>query len=262
MITLFWGVWVRISLSGDACGDHWPLCKGQLFPENSRSFIEWLHRASSLLDFFMVFALCYLAYRVYPKKHIIRKLATSSFILISIEAAIGAFLVLGHLVGLNTSELRVVVLGCHLLNSLLLIAALSLVWRLSLAHSIHINKSILYFVLAFPVLALTGNQASLANLLFPSTSLKQALALDFMPFTHISLTLRPFHPVLACLFVIILTRLTYSMNKIKPVIYLSCCLVILGFATLLFLSPTWMKMLHVIMAYILWVFLVCHTVKS
>ena len=29
LVVIAWGAWVRISHSGDGCGDHWPKCLGE-----------------------------------------------------------------------------------------------------------------------------------------------------------------------------------------------------------------------------------------
>ena len=262
LLTIFWGAWVRLSLSGDGCGKSWPLCNDKLLPENTKSLIEWIHRGTSGLCLIFIFLLFVLALKIYPKKHIVQKFSKVSLVLILIEALIGAVLVLAGLVGLNKDSLRVFILTFHLINSLLLVGALSLCWKASLWNSLKINKGLIYFVMAFPLLALTGNIASLAGQLFPVESLSQALALDLLPKAHISLKLRPLHPLLSVLFVIVLTILSFSKKYLRPLALASWLLVLFGFATLISLSPLWMKIGHLILAYSLWIFFVCRSVQK
>lgn len=261
LITIFWGAWVRLSLSGDGCGNSWPLCDQKIFPENTAALIEWIHRGTSGLSLIFVFIMVILALKIYPRKHIVRKFSTASFMLILVEALIGAILVLSGLVGLNRSEFRILVLAFHLINSLLLVGALSLCWKTSLWNHLRVRKPHIYFVLFFPILALTGNIASLAGQLFPSLSLSQALTLDFLPSSHISLKLRPFHPLLAILFLLPLSFLSLSMNTLRTIAIVSLLVALFGFVTLVSLSPLWMKMGHLILAYGLWILLVCSCVK-
>lgn len=261
LLTVFWGVWVRLSLSGDGCGKSWPLCHQKLLPESAPAFIEWAHRAMSGFAALFILALWALALKIYPKKHIVRKLAGAGLILILVEALIGAFLVLSGFVGLNTSAARAGILALHLISSLALAGALSLCWRMSLWESFKIQKPAIYFVLAFPLLALTGNIASLAGQLFPALSLSQALALDFLPSAHISLKIRPFHPLLAILFVLALGWLSFLKKSLIPLALASLAVALFGFATLISLSPLWMKIGHLILAYSLWIFFVCSTAK-
>lgn len=262
LLTIFWGVWVRLSLSGDGCGQSWPLCKGQLLPESAKSLIEWIHRGTSGLSLIFILFLFIFALKIYPKKHIVRKFSTVSLILILIEALIGALLVLSGFVGLNKDSMRIVILAFHMLNSLLLVGALSLCWRTSLWNHLKANKVIIYFLLAFPILAVTGNIASLAGQLFPAKSLSQAFALDFLPSAHISLKLRPFHPLLAILFLIVLAVLSFSTKSLRILALASLLVVLFGFATLISLSPLWMKLGHLILAYGLWIFFVCSSVQK
>ena len=51
ILIIAWGAWVRISGSGDGCGDHWPLCKGEAVPigESVKTWIEVSHRYSTAL---------------------------------------------------------------------------------------------------------------------------------------------------------------------------------------------------------------------
>ena len=121
-------------------------------------------------------------------------------VLIIVEALIGAVLVLASLTGMDSSFFRVVTLAFHLINSLTLIAALTLCWQSALSEKMVIKKPHIYFVYVFPFLALTGSIASLAGTLFPSESLIQAFLLDFLPESHITLKLRPLHPFLAVIF--------------------------------------------------------------
>ena len=261
LITIFWGLWVRLSLSGDACGDSWPLCNQKILPENTSALIEWIHRGTSGLCVILILILMILALKIYPKNHIVRKFSIAGFVLICLEAFIGAFLVLSGFVGLNTEEVRVWVLAFHLINSLLLMGALSLSYRLSLWDHFKIKKPHIYFALFFPLLALTGNMASLAGQLFPSLSLSQALALDLLPSAHISLKLRPFHPLLAIAFVLVLIGFSFSKKNLIILTISSLAVALFGFATLIALSPLWMKMGHLILTYGLWIFLVCSCVQ-
>ena len=262
LITIFWGAWVRLSLSGDACGDSWPLCNQKILPENTSALIEWIHRGTSGLSVILILILMILALKIYPKNHITWKFSIASFALICLEALIGAFLVISGFVGLNTEEARGWILALHLINSLLLMGALSLSYRTSLWDHFKIKKPYIYFALFFPLLALTGNMASLAGQLFPSLSLSQALALDLLPSAHISLKLRPFHPLLAVAFVLVLISLSFFKKNLIIFTISSLAVALFGLATLIALSPLWMKMGHLILAYGLWIFLVCSCIQT
>ena len=272
LLVIFWGAWVRLSLSGDGCGESWPLCNESLFPEGVQAWIEWIHRFSSGLALIFVLFLWIFSVCVYSKKQAPRFFSFWSLLFLLIEALIGAVLVLSGLVALNTKTIRILVLAIHSVNSFLLIWSLTLSYKTSLYETglkkaiglksqIVFNKPLIYFVLSFPLLALTGNIASLAGQLFPTESLVSALALDFMPSAHLSLKIRPFHPLLACLFLIVLTRLAFNQKKLALPLIATFLVVLVGFATLLSLSPLSMKLIHLAFAYSLGILLVWHSAE-
>ena len=270
LITIFWGAWVRLSFSGDGCGKSWPLCEGGIVPENIKALTEWAHRLSSGLSFIFIFILFVLAFKIYPKKHGARFFSTASFILILIEAFIGAGLVLSGLVGENADKIRVLILAVHSVNSLLLVGALTLCYKMSLwekrgdkiTAGLQFKKPLIYFVCLFPLLALTGNIASLAGQLFPSASLAEALALDLLPSSHISLKIRPFHPLLAVAFLLSLSFFAYSKKQLLIPALAVLGTALFGFFTLISLSPLWMKIGHLVLAYALWIFLLDSSIQK
>ena len=251
---ILWGAWVRFSHSGDGCGNDWPLCKGRLTPDSFSALMEWIHRATSGFSLLVVFALVFLAFKIYPKKHLVRKLSSAAGLLILVEALIGAVLVLASLTGSDSSGLRVAVLACHLINSLLLIATLTLCWQSAFSERIAVKKPHIYFVCVFPILALTGSIASLAGTLFPSESLTQSFLLDFLPESHITLKLRPLHPLLALGFTVFC--LIVFAEKKKLLAGMAVVALCSGVVTLISLSPTWLKLSHLFIAYTFWIILV------
>ena len=245
---------MRFSHSGDGCGNDWPLCKGRFTPDSFSALMEWIHRATSGLSLLVVFALVFLAFKIYPKKHLVRKLSSVSGFLILVEALIGAVLVLASLTGSDSSNLRVAVLAFHLINSLLLVAVLTLCWQNAFSERITVKKPHIYFVCIFPILALTGSIASLAGTLFPSESLMQSFMLDFLPESHITLKLRPLHPLLALGFTAFcLIAFAEKKKVLAGMALIAACS---GIATLISLSPTWLKLSHLFIAYSLWIVLV------
>ncbi len=258
--SVLWGAWTRISLSGDGCGDSWPLCQGGILPQGGKAFVEWIHRLSSGLALLMVLGLFFLSLKVYARGHVVRKLALASLILIVIEALIGAALVLGRLVALDMSAARVIVLAFHMINSLLLAGALTLALRAARAKplkiKLKIKKPLFYFAAAFPVLALTGNIASLAGTLFPAGSLSEALSLDLLPSPHISIQIRPLHPLLALAFAGSLLWAAARSRACRLPAAGAALAAGSGLAALLSLSPAYLKITHLLLAYLLWTGLV------
>ena len=249
---ILWGAWTRFSHSGDGCGNAWPLCKGQWTPDSFPAFVEWTHRATSGLAFILTAALLVLAFKIYPPGHIARKFALQAGVLMVVEALIGAFLVLTSLTGSSASVFRPPVLAFHLLNSLLLTACLWLCQESALKEKYSIHKPFAGFMFAFLLVALTGSAASLAGTLFPSQTLLRALILDFLPTSHITLKLRPLHPLFALGFVL----WVFFKIRRKRIRLFAGAAFIIGAITLFSLSPVFMKLIHLLTAYILWLVLV------
>ena len=49
LFVILWGMWVRLSFSGDGCGDQWPMCQNEWIPQaqESKTWVEWFHRVTS-----------------------------------------------------------------------------------------------------------------------------------------------------------------------------------------------------------------------
>lgn len=307
ILVIVWGAWVRISHSGDGCGSHWPLCDGALIPteNDQKTWVEYTHRLTSGLYGIFVSALYILSFRVFPKNSFGRKVAFSTFLLMVIEALLGAALVLKGLVGENATLFRLVVMTLHQINSLLLVGStvvLSFVsskseeptpqrngeGELKLAMSdtpstAHALKAIVFTanwrnlfqsapsLLLFIMIPATGAWAALANTLFPSSSLQAGILQDLAGAAPWILRLRVVHPILALGLGLYLVFFFFqksektSGDRSKASLQLAAVLAVallFGILTLLFLSPVWMKLVHLILAQITWVFLVRYAMIS
>src|ERR1017187_10819457 len=125
LAVILWGAYVGAPGSGAACGNHWPLCNGEITPHSRgiSTIIEFPHRASTGLDAPLVAILIYWAFRAFPRQHLVRLSAALSGAFLVTEALIGAFLVKGQHVARNAD---VYSLSTHLVNTLTLLACLTL----------------------------------------------------------------------------------------------------------------------------------------
>ncbi len=128
VLVIVWGGYVRASGSGAGCGDHWPLCNGEVIPraETVATLVEFGHRLTSGLAGLLAVGLLVGALRLFPKGSLVRKGAAWSVAFMGTEALIGMALVKLELVAYNVSVLRGWVIAAHLLNTFLLLAALTL----------------------------------------------------------------------------------------------------------------------------------------
>jgi len=128
LLVILWGAWVRASGSGAGCGNHWPLCNGEVIPlsPSMETLTELTHRLTSGLALLLVLAMLVLARRDFAPRHRVRRAAVAALVLIVVEALIGAGLVKFELVGDNDSMHRALTLGAHLVNTQFLLAAIAL----------------------------------------------------------------------------------------------------------------------------------------
>src|SRR5580704_13585829 len=95
VLVIVWGALVRASGSGAGCGNHWPLCNGQVIPVSPgfHTIIEFTHRQMTVGSTLVVMALLEWTFRVTVKGHAARWFAVASTLLLLNEALLGALLV-------------------------------------------------------------------------------------------------------------------------------------------------------------------------
>jgi cytochrome c oxidase assembly protein subunit 15 len=272
VLVILWGALVRATGSGAGCGNHWPLCNGQVIPLSPRidTIIEFTHRCMTGGSTFLVIGLLIWTFRGTIKGQAARTLAVGSMVLLLNEAFLGALLVkLGYVTG-NQSMGRVVVLSIHLSNTLLLLAALTLTAQLlgtgqrwaELSASGARKLWALLGLGATLIVGVSGSLAALGDTLFPASSLRAAFAQDFAPNSPWLLRLRGVHPVsavIAAAFVLWLVAQAKRAGAGRTtgiVLSLLCFQFALGLADVLLLAPVWMQILHLLGADLYWVALV------
>src|SRR5664280_294413 len=95
VIVILWGALVRASGSGAGCGNHWPLCNGQVIPVSPgfHTIIEFTHRQMTVGATLLVIALLVWTLRATVKGQASRGFAIASMLLLLNEALLGALLV-------------------------------------------------------------------------------------------------------------------------------------------------------------------------
>jgi heme A synthase len=278
---ILWGAYVRATGSGAGCGGHWPLCNGDVLPRAPafETLIEYSHRIMSGLALILVVLLLYWAWRLFRRGDWVRKGALTSAFLILLEALIGAGLVLFDLVGGNTSITRAVVGALHLVNTFMLLGALTLtaLWssqrktqKLQL-RSPHVALLMLT-LLGVLVIGVSGAIAALGDTLFPTETLSAGIAMDLDPSTHFLVRLRLLHPVIAVavgLYIVLFMRILQlrgSRMDLNTLGWIVSTLVLIqwlaGVVNLLMLAPVWMQILHLLLADLLWILLIIFTDAS
>ncbi|HXW05870.1 MAG TPA: COX15/CtaA family protein [Vicinamibacterales bacterium] len=268
---ILWGAYVRATGSGAGCGNHWPLCNGEVVPREAglATLIEYSHRLSSGIALLAVLALVIWAWRAYERGHPVRTGAALSMFFMLTEAAVGAGLVLFQLVADNASTARALFMAVHLLNTFILLACLALTawWasggaRPQLAGNTGPAVSIAAGLAALLLVSCSGAVAALGNTLFPSSSLAEALQADVSATSHLLIRLRVLHPVLAVATALGLLagapRLASGRGSIaarlaRAVALLAAAQVVAGLANVVLLAPVWLQIGHLLLADALWI---------
>jgi heme A synthase len=280
LLVILWGAYVRATGSGAGCGSHWPLCNGAVLPDipHHTTFIEFTHRVSSGLALLMVLVQVIWCWRSFPGQALLRRACGAALFFIIIEALLGAGLVVFELVADNASIARAVWMGLHLLNTLLLLAPLTLVawWtsggRMPLPR---INQAVLLLAGAVGgvmLLSVSGAVAALGDTLFPARSLAEALRQDLSPTAHILIRLRVFHPAIAALtglYLFAAVGLVHRYAETSSGRYLTRALlalfgieVLVGALNVVLMAPVPMQMLHLLLATLVWIHLVLLTSEA
>lgn len=266
VLVILEGAIVRATGSGAGCGNHWPLCNGEVIPHHPRiaTMIEFVHRQLTSVCSTLVIVLIVWTFLAKPKGHRARKAVTWTGILLLTEAALGAVLVLGAYVDRNASDARVLVQGIHFTNTMLLVAALTLTWWWLRASSKQSTSQLAARAAAWLALVATlltgatGSVAALADTLFPSPSFREGLAADFSATAPLLVRMRWIHPasaLLALVFVLWLAaRLRGPLRQ--WIVTLLALQFVLGAADVLALAPTWLQVLHLLGADLLWIALI------
>ena len=276
LAVILWGAFVRASGSGAGCGSHWPLCNGEVIPHAPRiqTLIELSHRVSSGVALLCVIGLVGGAWRGFPRGHPVRRSATAAGVLMVAEALIGAGLVLLELVAENRSVARAWWMAGHLLNTFLLVGALTLTawwathderprWRAAGAGT---RASLGAALVGVLVLGVSGAITALGDTLFPATSFAEGKAMTFSPSSHVFVRLRVWHPFLALVTGGLLLAAAAAATRHRPdavvsrvattLIGLFALNLAVGVVNVWWLAPLPAQLVHLLLADLVWIALV------
>jgi heme A synthase len=257
------GAFVRATGSGGGCGNHWPLCNGQVVfgTPALATVIEFAHRAMTGVDGALILAVLAWSFRAFPKHHPARLGAAVSTLFLLSEALIGAALVKFGLVVNDASPARAAVLSLHLANTLTLLACLTLTAWWATHPRIRLSGQAWASLAAVAVLGITGALAALADTLYPVHSLAAGFAQDLSPDANFVVRLRAMHPFVAAavgLWVMYYAawRAPGARKAAQTVIALVVTQLLAGALNLLLLTPIGMQLVHLLLADLLWIALV------
>jgi heme A synthase len=256
------GALVRATGSGAGCGPSWPTCQGELVPAlEGATAIEFAHRATSGIALLLVVVLAVAVFRGTSKGHPARLGAVLSVVAILGEALIGRMLVVAEWVAGDASPARAVAVPLHLVNTLFLLASLTLTlfWlaggrRLRLSIDRAVRRAVILGGVALVLIFASGAVTALADTLFPD----EAFRSDFSAEAHFLTRLRVLHPILALTAAGTAWWLSAragpsrgTTGRWMPV--LVGLLLLSGVVSVLIGVPIWMQIVHLLLADALWV---------
>ncbi len=272
VFVILFGAFVRATGSGAGCGAHWPLCNGVVVPRPERieTVIELTHRLTSGIALILVVILLVWAWRKYPKGSLLRWGSAAAMFFTITEALVGASLVLFGWVAKDTSAARAVSVPVHLVNTFLLLAAVTITawWATNgEPHKLRLQGVSGWLVilggLAILLLGASGAVTALGDTLFPSNSLAEGFRQDFSPTAHFLIRMRVLHPGIAVgtgiyLFLVTLfVRRQLSeprMEAITNALFgLYVLQIILGVSNVALLAPVWMQIVHLLVSNLVWI---------
>jgi len=275
---ILWGAYVRASRSGDGCGAHWPLCNGTVaLPQagETKTLVEFAHRATSGLDGLAVALLVVWAFRRYPRGHAVRAGAGACAAFFLTESLIGAGLVLLGLVANDASVARALYLSVHLVNTFALLASLALTawWASGGAPSRGRLRGLVRgragaALAGALALGVSGAVAALGATLFPESAPSEVAGGDLTPRAQLLFSLRHYklHPLLAVLVGVYLIYFAVSLLKARrdawvkrwaaAVFFLVLVQLGVGLLNAALLAPVWLQIVHLLLADLLWLALV------
>ncbi len=277
LLVVLWGAFVRATGSGAGCGAHWPVCNGQVIPQAPAvaTIIEFTHRLSSGVALLFVLILFIWGFRSHPRGSLVRRGAALAMFFIITEALVGAGLVLFRWVAGNDSIARVYSMSVHLINTFLLLAAITLTAYWASGGSgvrLRGQGSVLWLtllgILAMIFLGVSGAIIALGDTLV----LTFAMTPEQSPLVAQLVGLRIYHPLIAVvvsLYLILLARILANLRPGALVERVSLAVILLCFAQLLagvinvaLQAPVWMQLVHLLIADLLWLAVVLLAASS
>ena len=269
-----WGAFVRATGSGAGCGDHWPTCNGELIPRapSLQTVIEYTHRVTSGLSGLLVLFQAGWAFRLFPKKHPMRRWVTTTLLFLVLEGAIGAGIVVFEWVAHDVSVARALSMAVHLVNTFLLLLTQTAVCFHARQET---NSGTLFQMswvtaglLAILLAGVSGTVAALGDtLLFVSVPLGVVQEGNLLLQTL--LQLRIWHPLIAVAtsgVLLMAASHSFRLPRLRRVASVFALLVLtqlaLGLLNVYLKAPVWLQLVHLLLADGIWVLLVWQGLAS
>ena len=272
LLVILVGTVVRATGSGAGCGQHWPTCQGEIIPlaPTLKTMIEYTHRMVSGIDGLLVLALCFFAFRLYPKGHGVRRAAPAVLVFTLIESWIGRYLVKAGLVADNATVQRALWISLHLCNTFFLLSTLALTaWyaggraRVRFLNQGAVSGALWLGFVAMIVLGISGAITALGDTLYPARSHEEVVRLAEQVNAPLLLKLRLWHPYIAGSVGLYLILIAGLVAHLRPsgesrrwaslLGWIFLCELVVGLTNVWLRAPLVMQVIHLMLADIIWV---------
>lgn len=262
VVVILWGAFVRATGSGAGCGSHWPLCNGEVIPRSPaiETLIELGHRLSSGLLGLFVVAFVFAVFRAFPRGHRVRTGALWTLFFIITESLLGAGLVTFEWVAADDSVERVYAMAFHLINTFLLLGAMTLTaWFAGggaaprFRRRPGLSAAVLLAIFVVLIVGSSGAVTALGDTLL----LREGVQPQDSPVAAWLLASRLYHPSLAIVsfFLVAFVALkdkTYG----RPLLILYLIQAALGALNVYLRAPVWLQIVHLAVSDAIWIVLV------
>jgi len=275
IFVILWGGFVRASGSGAGCGDHWPLCGGEIIPRAPalNTIIEFGHRLTSGFAGILAILLVVWAFVAFGRRNSVFRAAVATFVFMMLEGALGAGLVLFEYVAYNPSIARAYWMAAHLMNTLFLLAAMTLTaWTACGGQMPRFreNGSFGWLTLASLVgLLILGASGAVTAL---GDTLAIGGGLDPTQNTIVgALTgFRIYHPILACSVFVLVAATVYVSRQQSPsasrfgrgVVGLMLLQLLIGLVNVQLHAPVEIQLVHLLMTDLIWIGFILFLARS
>lgn len=222
LLIVAWGVFVRAGKYGDGCGSHWPLCDGSSAPLMGpiARIIESSHRVTGTLGGILAIGVLVGAFRLFPKRHLVRRGAVAFMVMTLVEGLVGALLVKYQLVVENDSAARAGFMAAHGVSTFLLMGAIlsvAIAARDQRVRSIRGQGTVGWILLMGAVgmifMGVSGAISALGHQLHETPDVIKAA---MNPATHWMVRLQPLHPLIATSIGLYLLLTAGLINHLRP----------------------------------------------
>ena len=275
---VLWGAYVRATGAGAGCGNHWPLCNGEVVPrpQSVAMLVEFTHRITSGIALLAIVGSgcvglpCFAARPaganrrralgiLYPHRSSGRRCARS-------VSARGA----GPVDCASVVDLA----ASHKYVPAVAVLALTAWWATTdeSSRQLRLSWPLTAAICGLILLGISGAIAALGDTLFPASSLTAGMAQDVSSSAHLFVRLRMFHPFIAVAAVAILLFAVVRTVKARndaathgfgvAVGALAFVQLMLGAINVAMLAPVPMQIVHLLFADLLWIALVLFAARA